>query len=513
MHFAKLRWLNSFSRQLMAASAGGVLFMAGLILAGLLTLFIFKGNHLEEVSVSEYAESIGEVMEFDAAGRPVAVALREMSWLFDSLKQEVTYRVLDDTGTVQLSSEPGAPPLRGSGEEFVLDERNFVFERGGIPMHGATERVERDGRTWWVQFAASDRLSTLLRSYIGEPLFSRSAAVFFAASLLVYFLVMRSTLHLILKPLNDASAIAGRISPRNLGTRLEVHGVPREMQPLVENFNAALDRLEDNYRLQQEFLTSAAHELKTPLALIRGQIEVGIDESNRHHVLQDVSRMGRQVQQLLHLAEASELQNYAFAPLDASGLVFEVANYLERLARQHEVSLSVTVEPDTTYARADRGALFTLLKNLLENAIQHSPQGGVVQLKADARAISVRDVGPGVPAEDLPKMFTRFWRGDPPTGSWRRSRAFDLPRDRDSARMDHPRAPWRFRSDRRPPDRLILMLKTRTLSRWAPCRRRNPSLHWRLQSTPHEHTHHTLHRADPSRVDDPGLGRMRDDGC
>jgi signal transduction histidine kinase len=411
MHFAKLRWLNSFSRQLMAASAGGVLFMVGLLVAGLFTLFLFKGNLFEEVGVSEYAESIGEAMEFDAAGRPVRVALPEMAWLFSSLAEETTYRVLDETGTVRLSSEPGAPPLTVPGKPLELGDYNFVFERHGIPMHGATEIVERDGRTWYVQFATSERLSAMLRSYIGEPLFSRSAAIFFVVAMLVYVVVMRYTLRLILKPLNDASAIAAGISPRNLGTRLQVRGAPREMRPLVENFNAALERLETNYRLQQEFLTSAAHELKTPLALIRGQIEMGIDESNRHHILQDVSRMGRQVQQLLHLAEASEFQNYTFAAVDATGLIAEVTNYLERLARQHDVNISVDVKPGTTYPRADRGALFTLLKNLLENAIQHSPAGSVVQVQVDSGVMSVRDAGPGVPDEDLPKLFTRFWRG------------------------------------------------------------------------------------------------------
>src|SRR5687768_1765488 len=197
MHFEKLRWLNSFSRQLMAASAGGVLFMVGLLAAGLFTLYLFKGSRFEEVSASEYAETIGEAMRFDAAGRPVSVELPEMAWLFDSLKNEVTYRVLDDQGVVQLSSEPGAPPLTAPGKRLELDDRNFAFERGGIPMRGATENVERDGRTWYVQFAASDRLSATLRSYIGEPLFSRSAAIFFVAALLVYFVVMRYTLRLI----------------------------------------------------------------------------------------------------------------------------------------------------------------------------------------------------------------------------------------------------------------------------------------------------------------------------
>jgi signal transduction histidine kinase len=187
--------------------------------------------------------------------------------------------------------------------------------------------------------------------------------------------------------------------------------VPEELRPLVENFNAALDRLERNYRLQQEFLASAAHELKTPLALIRAQIEVGVDEMSRHELLQDVSRMGRQVQQLLHLAEASEPQNYTFTAVDPKSVAHEVVSYIERLAHQQGVSLRVVVEPGSTMLRADRGALFTLLKNLLENAIQHSHAGGEVQLRAESNCICVRDEGSGVLPEDLPKLFTRFWRG------------------------------------------------------------------------------------------------------
>src|SRR4029453_10516670 len=143
--------------------------------------------------------------------------------------------------------------------------------------------------------------------------------------------------------------------------------VPEELRPLVETFNAALDRLERNYRLQQEFLASAAHELKTPLTLIRGEIELGVNEMNRHELLQDVSRMGRQVQQLLHLAEASEPQNYTFTAVDPKRVAHEVVSYIERLATQQGVSLRVVVDPGSTMLRADRGALFTLLKNLLEN--------------------------------------------------------------------------------------------------------------------------------------------------
>ena len=175
-----------------------------------------------------------------------------------------------------------------------------------------------------MQFASSERLSRMLRHYIGDPLFSRSFLIFCLAALLVYFVVMRSTLHVILKPLNEASAIAAQISPRNLGARLHVEGVPSELRPLVENFNDALDRLEHNYRLQQEFLASAAHELKTPLALIRSQIEMGVDETTRDDLLQDVSRMGRQVHSICR--EIATVHGWDLqARRGESGMIFELS--------------------------------------------------------------------------------------------------------------------------------------------------------------------------------------------
>jgi two-component system, OmpR family, sensor histidine kinase QseC len=411
MHFVKLRWLNSFSRQLMAASAGGVLFGALLLIAGLFAMRFFQGSLFSEMGVSEYVESIAEQLQCDATGRPVAVGPPQMSWLYESLGTEATYRVLDDKGAVVLSSEPGAAALTGTGEAAVLDFDNFTFERNGLVMQGATEPIPHAGRTWYVQFATSERLNEMLRTYVGAPLASRSVAILCLGSLVMYCLAMRFSLRAILKPLNQASAIAAKISPRNLGTRLQVKGVPEELRPLVENFNAALDRLEHNYRLQQEFLASAAHELKTPLALIRAQIEVGVDESSRDDLLQDVARMGRQVQQLLHLAEASESQNYTFTAVDPQSVAREVVSYIERLANQHGVTLNVVVEAGSTMLRADHGALFTLLKNLLENAIQHSRAGGVVQLLTQSNCISVTDEGAGVSPEDLPRLFTRFWRG------------------------------------------------------------------------------------------------------
>jgi signal transduction histidine kinase len=116
------------------------------------------------------------------------------------------------------------------------------------------------------------------------------------------------------------------------------------------------------------------------------------------------------VQQLLLLAEVSEPQNFRLDWVDPRPTIQEVYDYMARVAERHSVFLGLLIAPDVRLWDADRGALFTLLKNLLENAIQHSPPGGVVTLTVSPAGFSIVDQGPGVSAADLPRMFDRFWR-------------------------------------------------------------------------------------------------------
>ncbi len=179
---------------------------------------------------------------------------------------------------------------------------------------------------------------------------------------------------------------------------------------MVEAFNLTLDRLENGYRVQRAFLASAAHELKTPLAVMRAQIELDATP-DRDMLFHNLDFMARQVNQLLHLAEASEAQNYTFEPVDVAAVAEDTADYLHALAERRTVYLDVSCASKSVIVQADRGALFMLLKNLVENAIQHSPAGGVVTVTVDAHCLYVRDEGPGIPADELPQLFKRFWRG------------------------------------------------------------------------------------------------------
>src|SRR5690606_18890792 len=102
-------------------------------------------------------------------------------------------------------------------------------------------------------------------------------------------------------------------------------------------FNQALDRLEHGYRLQQVFLSTAAHELKTPLSLIRAQLELMPETDERNWLLHDIQYMSHQVQQLLLLAEASEPENYKFTTVDLEQEVADAVAYMERMAEAANV--------------------------------------------------------------------------------------------------------------------------------------------------------------------------------
>lgn len=213
-----------------------------------------------------------------------------------------------------------------------------------------------------------------------------------------------------LKPLRDASDAAAQITPRHLKTRLSTHGVPSELKPLINAFNEALGRLENGFLVQQQFLAAAAHEFQTPLTLIRGQIELQPEIKERDLLFREIDLMSRQVRQLLHLAEVSEAQNFDFGEVNIADVAQDVVAYLARKADAKQVTLRVDERDMAPSIWADKSALFILLKNIVENAINASPVHGIVLLTIDGISIEISDEGPGIRKDHLPFLFKRFWR-------------------------------------------------------------------------------------------------------
>lgn len=332
-------------------------------------------------------------------------------WLDGPGPQEITYRVVGSNGRILNAPDIGANLDRVIAPiDFSSSDRDqeFSYFEGNLKMMGLTRRIEESGRTYYIQVASSERVLNLLRPVIAaQPLSVTSTIVTIIAVMLVVGLMI----HILLKPLRDISAAAARITPGNLHQRLSTEGMPNEIRQLIDGFNTALSRLEAGFRVQQEFLASAAHELKTPLALMRGQIELETDLACRDVLLKDVDLMARQVRQLLHLAELSELQNYRFERLDPVPVIHDVVAFLDRQAQRHDVEILVVAPEVPLTLRTDESALFILLKNLLENAVAHTPAGTMVTVSVGPGEIAVTDEGSGIAPEHLELLFERFWRG------------------------------------------------------------------------------------------------------
>jgi signal transduction histidine kinase len=413
MRCVKTTWLNSLQLKVLLAYIAGAALSSVLIVLVAFAVTNWKGDILTSHDVADITRGMARNLRFHGQGVPVGFEVNniDIEWAFDSLKQETAYRVLDASGKVVLSSAAGAAFWPESGDVRRLEQGQFAFEHGGVAMRGATQPVEHQGRTWYMQFAASTRFLQLMYRKFALPFTSAGILLFSVVLLFVFSACVCVMLRYALKPLRDLSHSAAAISPRSLHARLPVDGVPGEIAPLVDSFNRVLERVEQGYRVQQEFLATAAHELKTPLALIRAQVELGEASPQRDELLRDVEHMTRHVQQLLHLAEASEAQNYQTTVVDVHAVAQEAAGYLQRKAGAADVRLDVPTPIAAVRWLADRGALFTLLKNLIENAIQHAPAGTHVSVELDAATLSVRDRGPGVEHEHLAKIFGRFWRG------------------------------------------------------------------------------------------------------
>ncbi len=336
---------------------------------------------------------LGDSLVFDSQGHPQRIeGSDQLAWLSIALPEDFSYQVRDQQGKVFLSSPaannaPPQPPRQ-------LDSHTLLLEHGG--------------QTWEVHAKVSQRLIDLIHLSADRHMGGVALATA-AISILLLGVVLLFAVQRLLQPLRQASAQAMQINPQQLALRLQEKELPSELKPLVRAFNQVLDRLEAGFRNQQRFLANAAHELKTPLALLRGQIELG-GADQTEQLLGDVDQLTRQVQQLLLLAEVSEPSNFKSEVIHLMPLACEVIGYLEPMAKQRSVRLELCYQDARTMVKGDRMALFALLKNLVENALNFAPAQSTVVLALNAQSLEVIDEGPGIDPSHLAHVFERFWR-------------------------------------------------------------------------------------------------------
>lgn len=402
---------TSLVGRLFAASAvalGVVMALVGLLI---LASLHWGGDRLSLQDMREELQEAEESMVVDDAGRFVRMHFDDgTAATHDGLPKDVAFRVLDaGTGRLLASSPPGAalavlqshPAAAGAGLQ--------TLEVEGRPLLALAGHVTRGAHRYVIQVAQSERMLRMLREGDAENS-AQASAVTSLLAVIAFGAMVLWTIRRMLVPVREASEAAASISPENLSARLDTQRLPSELRPLVDAFNAALQRLEVGYLVQQQFLASAAHELKTPLALLRAELELSQVE-NRARLLGDVDHMVRQVHQLLHLAEVSELGNFSFETIDLRTVLLEATKLLSRLAERHEVDVQLEMPDGPVLQRVDASAVFVLVKNLGENAILHAGKAGLVTITLDPDGLRVRDRGTGIEPGDEAHLFKRFWRG------------------------------------------------------------------------------------------------------
>lgn len=246
--------------------------------------------------------------------------------------------------------------------------------------------------------------------FVGE--FLKEAAWSFPIFAVIVLATVIVTVRTSLAPLKRASDRAGAINPTFTGVRLDTTGVPTELTPLVAAINAALDRLERGFETQRRFTGDAAHELRTPLAILTSGLEALPESEEVRRLRHDVARMTRLVEQLLHVARLDALPLDVSIPVDL-GLV--AATVVEQLAPWAvELGKAIAFEPPTrpVVLLGNGDALASAVRNLVENAVHHTPRGSEVVVAVAAPAtLCVIDHGSGISEADRMTVFSRFWRG------------------------------------------------------------------------------------------------------
>ncbi len=238
------------------------------------------------------------------------------------------------------------------------------------------------------------------------------------------FIRRREKLHkTVLGPIRDITELASTLSASNLSNRINIAGTKNELKDLAVVINSMLDRIERSYNSQKQFVSDASHELRTPIAVLQGYVNMlkrwgksdpEVLDEGINAIAQETESMKELVESLLFLARH-----------DKKTLMMEMEPFdaLDVLSELHKEAAMVTPEDTFVLSPAvscpmegDRSMVKQVMRILCDNAVKYTPKGGIITLGIERKpgwvTLSVQDNGPGISAEDLPKIFDRFYRAD-----------------------------------------------------------------------------------------------------
>ncbi len=354
------------------------------------------------------------------------------------INQAITTALRDDTLVAQVLSAKGEDVAHSDNLEQPLAIPDWLISqtiaKGGGVSEARTVSIDGEPMRVYGTAAKFGRMDEYRAIFVASPLgqigatMERWRAILVAAvvgtsaaaAAVGWFLAAKA-----MRPVDQMTQAARAIGrTTDFSRRLPEPAEQDELGRLARTFNDMLDQLAEAYSTQKRFLADASHELRTPLTVIRTSVEslrrgLDADPVEREETLQAIAReserMGRLVADLLTLARADAGQTIERRRLELDSLVLEVYSQQQTLADGVRLQLG---EWDQIAVEGDPDRLKQVMLNLVDNALRYTPRGGTVTLdllrRGDEAVFRVRDSGPGIPDEHLPRIFDRFYRVDVP---------------------------------------------------------------------------------------------------
>src|SRR5262245_20935398 len=372
-------------------------------------------NDLQRRAMREQAEALAQHLAAAPNGGWSFALPEGMRDQFSEAYGRYAYVVLDDAGAVLFASRKDRLPIFPVGERDP-DVEFLEARRGDQIIFGVSLRKVVEGRPVRFQVAEDLAHRDVLIDDVVATFFQNVAWVTIPVLLLLLVIdivIVRRAV----RPLLRASDRAQHISPTRTDVRLPTNDIPREIFPLVTAINQALDRLERGFKRQQEFTADAAHELRTPLAVLRTRIETLPDRQSAAALLRNIEIMSRVIAQLLDAAEVETLTVNAEEEADLRAVCAEVAEFIAPLALRQGKSVELTGVEGPVWVKGNPEMLRRAIRNVVENAVKYSPEHTEVEIAVDhSGTVSVLDRGEGISDANRELIFGRFWRRDSRTG-------------------------------------------------------------------------------------------------
>ncbi len=368
-------------------------------------------NGFENQTLRAHAETLANYLNREPGGNFSLDLPRDLRTFYLHGFDGFAYSIVDNSNRVLFTSVRGGGQLPG-GKEAGDAPSYFQHSLGKAIYYGASFPVTRSGQMVRVQVGQDLEHPDVIIDDIVAGYLARVA--WFTIPIL---LLPAGNRYSDRSPRAQACYACFRHGARDRSgphrSCSPAADVPAEVRPLVLAVNQALDRLEQGFRAQREFTADAAHELRTPLAVLRARIDTLSDGDTASALRADLENMTHVVNQLLAVAELEANTAGAMETVDLHGICSEVAASLAPIAIAQKKDIALVGAEAPVPVRGNAPMLHRAIRNLAENALRHTPEGTSVEIGVSRDGVvSVSDEGPGVPASERELIFRRFWRRD-----------------------------------------------------------------------------------------------------